>query len=187
MSKRRPTAADTTTTRKLTHLNAAAEVHMVAVDAKPESLRTATASGVVTMSTATVAALRAGTLKKGDALAVARIAGISGAKRAADLIPLCHPLRLTGIEVTLALRPRAVAISATVRAFDRTGVEMEALAAVSAAALTIYDMCKSVDKAMAIERIAVDHKAGGRSGTYRRDGASAMKTTKGPPARRPAR
>lgn len=158
---------------------------MVAVDGKPETAREAIATGVVLMRSATVAALRAGTLKKGDALAVARIAGINGAKRASDLIPLCHPLRITGVDVVLALSARGTAgrvdITATVRAFDRTGVEMEALAAVSAAALTIYDMCKAVDKDMVIGDIAVQRKVGGRSGLYERSSAKQQ------PARRSAR
>lgn len=145
---------------------------MVEVGAKPETQRHAVASGAVRMRPATLAALRAGSLKKGDALAVARVAGIAGAKRAAELIPLCHPLRLTGVEVSLTLTSRAVIIRAEVSAFDRTGVEMEALAAVSVAALTIYDMCKSLDKAMVITDLVVEAKLGGRSGAYRRKPAT---------------
>lgn len=155
---------------RLTHLNARGEAHMVAVDAKAETAREAVAAGAVYMRAATIKALRAGTLAKGDALAVARIAGIQGAKRASELIPLCHPLRLTGVDVALVLRGARTAsrveIVATVRAHDRTGVEMEALAAVSAAALTLYDMCKAIDKAMVIGDISVRQKRGGRSGTY---------------------
>ncbi|HEY0194707.1 MAG TPA: cyclic pyranopterin monophosphate synthase MoaC, partial [Kofleriaceae bacterium] len=132
----------------LTHFDEAGAVHMVEVGAKPETARTATASGVIRMQPATARAVRAGTIGKGDVLGVARIAAIQAAKRTSDIIPLCHPLRLTGVDVDLRVARDAVHIVATVRAFDRSGVEMEALAAVSAAALTVYDMCKAIDRGM---------------------------------------
>ena len=153
---------------RLTHFNAAGDAHMVEVGAKPETARVGIASGRVTMQPATAKAVAAGTLGKGDVLGVARLAGIQAAKRTADWIPLCHPLRLTGIDVELRVDGTGVAIRATVRAFDRSGVEMEALTAVSAAALTVYDMCKAIDRGMTIEAVQLDEKRGGKSGTYRR-------------------
>jgi cyclic pyranopterin monophosphate synthase len=156
--------------KQLTHFDAQGAAHMVGVGAKPETERTAIATGRVTMAAATATTIRAGTAKKGDVLGVARIAGIQAAKRAADWIPLCHPLRLTGVAVELAVVGNAVAITATVRAFDRTGVEMEALAAVSAAALTVYDMCKAIDRGMVIGDIRLEEKRGGASGTWTRKG-----------------
>jgi cyclic pyranopterin phosphate synthase len=152
--------------KRLTHFDDAGDARMVEVGAKPESAREAIASGRVTMAAATAAAIRAGAMGKGDVLGVARLAGIQGAKRAADLIPLCHPLRLTGIDLDLKLHGTVVEITARVRAFDRTGVEMEALAGVATAALTVYDMCKAVDRGMTIETIRLDRKAGGKSGTW---------------------
>ena len=154
--------------RRLSHFDDAGAAWMVDVGAKPETARVAVASGRVTMADATARAVRAGRIGKGDVLGIARIAGIQAAKRAADWIPLCHPLRLTGVEVELRVVARAVAIAATVRAFDRTGVEMEALAAVSAAALTVYDMCKAIDRGMVIAAIRLESKQGGRSGTWTR-------------------
>ncbi len=142
---------------------------MVDVGAKPETARTAVASGRVACAPDTARAIAAGTLGKGDVLAVARLAGIQGAKRTSEWIPLCHPLRLTGIEVDLAVDGDGVAITATVRAFDRSGVEMEALAAVAAAALTVYDMCKAIDRGMVISEIRLEEKSGGKSGTWTRD------------------
>jgi len=142
---------------------------MVDVGAKPETARVAIASGVVTMEIETANAVRAGTIGKGDVLGVARIAAIQAAKRASDLIPLCHPLRLTGIDVDLRVANNAVYIMVTVRAFDRSGVEMEALAAVTAAALTVYDMCKAIDRGMVISEIRLDEKRGGKSGTWQRE------------------
>jgi cyclic pyranopterin phosphate synthase len=126
---------------------------MVDVSGKPVSKRTAVAAGSVRMAADTVARLREGTLKKGDALATARIAGIMGAKRASDLIPLSHPLPIDDISVDLKLKEESVEIEATVTSMARTGVEMEALTAVSVSALTIYDMCKAVDKGMVIDGI----------------------------------
>ncbi len=154
--------------RKLTHFDDAGAARMVDVGPKPETARTAIASGSIAMARATAAAVRAGRIGKGDVLGVARLAGIQAAKRTADLIPLCHPLRLTGVDVELAVTGDAVAITATVRAFDRSGVEMEALAAVAAAALTVYDMCKAIDRGMVISDIRLEEKRGGKSGTWRR-------------------
>lgn len=153
---------------KLTHFDEAGAAHMVDVGAKPETARVAVASGRIAMAPATAAAVRAGQIGKGDVLGVARLAGIQAAKRTADWIPLCHPLRLTGVDLDLAVDGDAVAITATVRAFDRSGVEMEALAAVSAAALTVYDMCKAIDRGMVISEIRLEEKRGGKSGTWRR-------------------
>jgi cyclic pyranopterin phosphate synthase len=158
----------TESTFGLSHFDAAGAARMVDVGAKPETERVAIASGMVVMEIATASAVRAGTIGKGDVLGVARIAGIQAAKRTSDIIPLCHPLRLTGVDVDLRVANNAVYIMATVRAFDRSGVEMEALAAVSAAALTIYDMCKAIDRGMVISEIRLDEKRGGKSGTWRR-------------------
>ena len=151
---------------KLTHFDDAGAAHMVEVGAKPETARVAIASGSIAMARATAAAVAAGKIGKGDVVGVARLAGIQAAKRAADLIPLCHPLRITGIDLELVVVRTAVRIRATVRAFDRSGVEMEALAAVSAAALTVYDMCKAIDRGMVIEGIRLEEKRGGKSGTW---------------------
>ena len=152
---------------KLTHLNAAGEAHMVEVGDKEISAREAQAEGFITLSEAAFGALQAGQLKKGDALGVARIAGILAAKRAPDLIPLCHPLPLTGVTVELqALPPNRVRALARVRCVGRTGVEMEALTAVSAALLTVYDMVKAVDKGPVIGPVQLLTKSGGRSGDW---------------------
>ncbi|HWE27805.1 MAG TPA: cyclic pyranopterin monophosphate synthase MoaC [Polyangia bacterium] len=157
---------------KLTHFDDAGQAHMVDVGAKPESERVAVAAGTVEMQRATLDAIGAGIMGKGDVLGIARVAAIAGLKRTAELIPLCHPVRVTGVDVSLAGRddgdrPR-IEILATVRAFDRTGVEMEALTAVSIAALTVYDMCKAVDRSMRIADIRLVEKRGGRSGTWTR-------------------
>ncbi|MGE0870861.1 MAG: cyclic pyranopterin monophosphate synthase MoaC [Kofleriaceae bacterium] len=152
----------------MSHFDAAGAARMVEVGAKPETDRVAVASGAISMRRATIAAVRAGDIGKGDVLGVARIAGIQAAKRTAEWIPLCHPLRLTGVDIAFTVDDERVAITATVRAFDRSGVEMEALAAVSAAALTIYDMCKAIDRGMVIERIRLDEKRGGKSGRWTR-------------------
>lgn len=153
---------------KLTHFDATGAVHMVDVGAKPETERVAIASGSVAMAAATAKAIAAGSIGKGDVLGIARVAGIQAAKRTADWIPLCHPLRLTGVDLELAVAGTIVSITATVRAFDRSGVEMEALAAVSAAALTVYDMCKAIDRGMVISNVRLEEKRGGKSGTWRR-------------------
>ena len=153
----------------LTHLNAAGEAHMVDVGAKTVSARAATAEAWVRMQAATLALIAGGGHAKGDVFAVARIAGIQAAKRCADLIPLCHPLGLDAVEVQLACVPErhAVRIRAECRVHGRTGVEMEALSAASVAALTVYDMCKAVDRGMVIEGVRVLEKSGGRSGHWR--------------------
>jgi len=153
---------------KLTHFDDAGAAHMVDVGAKPETERVGIASGTITMLPATAKAVAAGKIGKGDVLGIARLAGIQAAKRTPDWIPLCHPLRLTGIDLDLRVAATTVHITATVRAFDRSGVEMEALAAVAAAALTIYDMCKAIDRGMVIGDIRLDEKRGGKSGTWTR-------------------
>ncbi|TDO16737.1 MULTISPECIES: cyclic pyranopterin monophosphate synthase MoaC [Halomonas] len=163
----------------LTHLNARGEAHMVDVADKPESRREASASGLIRMQPATLALLAEGGLPKGDVLATARIAGIQAAKRTHELIPLCHALALSkvAIDFTLDERESCVHVTATCRLTGRTGVEMEALTAVSVACLTLYDMCKAVDKRMEIDAIHLDTKTGGKSGDYRRGeprGAQAM-------------
>ncbi len=151
-----------------THFDTAGNAVMVDVSAKPVTARTATAQGRVVMEAATLAMIEGGTAKKGDVLGVARLAGIMAAKRTADLIPLCHPLPIAAvmIELTPDRAAHAVEIAATVRTTGQTGVEMEALTAASVAALTIYDMCKSVDRGMRIEGLRVVHKAGGKSGEF---------------------
>lgn len=143
---------------ELTHLNADGHAHMVDVGAKPAQKRTAVATGRVLMAPATRDLIVAGGLPKGDVLAVARIAGIMAAKRTAELIPLCHPLALTAVSVTLTPAAAGIEISATVQTTGQTGVEMEALTAVSVAGLTIYDMCKAVDKQMHITDIQLVRK-----------------------------
>jgi len=141
---------------------------MVDVSDKAETERSATAKGSVLMKPETLALIAAGEMKKGDVLSVARLAGIMAAKRTADLIPLCHPLALTSIQVELAIDKArsAVDIEATCKLKGRTGVEMEALTAASVAALTVYDMCKAVDRGMVISEVRLLHKSGGKSGTF---------------------
>ena len=152
---------------RLTHFEAAGNAAMVDVSAKPATTRSATARARVVMLPATLAMIAEGSAKKGDVLGVARLAGIMAAKRTADLIPLCHPLALSAVAVDLApAPPDAVEIAATVRTTGPTGVEMEALTAASVAALTVYDMCKAVDRAMRIEALRVVHKSGGKSGEF---------------------
>ncbi|MEO0913797.1 MAG: cyclic pyranopterin monophosphate synthase MoaC [Pseudomonadota bacterium] len=153
---------------KLTHFDEAGAAHMVDVSAKEVTHRTAIARGAVHMAPETLALITEGRAKKGDVLAVARLAGIMGAKRTADLIPLCHPLALSkvALELTTAEAPPRVEIEATVKTTGQTGVEMEALTAVSTAALTVYDMVKAVDKAMQIKDIRLAFKEGGKSGRY---------------------
>jgi len=141
---------------------------MVDVGAKLETARVAVASGRIRMKPATLRRVTGGTAKKGDVLGVARIAAVQAAKRTSDIIPLCHPLRLTSVDVDLRVANNAVYIMATVRAFDRSGVEMEALVAVSAAALTVYDMCKAIDRGMVISDVRLEEKRGGKSGTWTR-------------------
>ena len=152
----------------LTHLDEAGQARMVDVSAKDVTARTARASGRVLLSAGAIAALRSGQVPKGDALAVARIAGIQGAKKTPDLIPLCHPIGLHGVTVDLTVRDDGVDITATARTADRTGVEMEALTSVSVAALALIDMVKAIDPAAVITDVRVDEKAGGKSGAWRR-------------------
>jgi cyclic pyranopterin phosphate synthase len=153
---------------KLTHFRKRGEVAMVNVTAKPVTARTAIARGFVKMSPAVIRALRQEKLPKGNPLEIARIAGISAVKRTAEWIPLCHPLPLSHIDVTARLCKNGVEITSRVTATAQTGVEMEALVGVSAAALTVYDMCKAVDKAMEITDIVLLEKVGGKSGHYLR-------------------
>jgi cyclic pyranopterin phosphate synthase len=154
---------------QLTHFDEHGASRMVDVSAKPETLREAKASGLVHMAAETAALIRERALAKGDVLEVARLAGIMAAKKTGELIPLCHPLPLTGVEIHFAFDgDRVLRIEATAKVLGRTGVEMEALIAVSVAALTVYDMCKAVDRTMTIERIRLEEKSGGRSGTFRR-------------------
>ncbi len=155
----------------LTHIDKDGNARMVDVSAKDQTERTATAKGSVLMQPETMALIEGGDVKKGDVLSIAQLAGIMGAKRTPDLIPLCHPLNLTSVKVELSSDParNAVDIVATCRLTGQTGVEMEALTAVSVAALTVYDMCKAVDKGMRITDIRLTHKDGGKSGTYKAD------------------
>lgn len=152
----------------LTHFDAEGRAVMVDVSDKAETDRIAVARGRVTMAPETLERIRLGTIAKGDVLSVARLAGIMGAKRTPDLIPLCHPLALSSVKLDLTLVPErnAVEIEATCKLRGRTGVEMEALTAVSVAALTIYDMVKAIDRAMVIGEIRLIHKSGGKSGTW---------------------
>jgi cyclic pyranopterin phosphate synthase len=148
------------------HFDARGQAAMVDVGSKPITERTATARARVTMLPATAALIRSGGAKKGDVLGVARIAGVMAAKRTSELIPLCHPLPISGVTLDLEVANDAVEIAATVRTTGQTGVEMEALTAASVAALTVYDMCKSVDRGMRIEAVRLTHKAGGKSGEF---------------------
>lgn len=152
----------------LTHLDESGAARMVDVSGKTVSARTATATGRVLLSPVTVAALRDGEVPKGDALAVARIAGIQGAKRTPDLVPLCHPIAVHGVDVDLTVVDEGVDISATVRTADRTGVEMEALTCVMTAALGLVDMVKALDPEAEVTRVRVEEKTGGKKGHWRR-------------------
>ncbi|HLZ25492.1 MAG TPA: cyclic pyranopterin monophosphate synthase MoaC [Ktedonobacterales bacterium] len=157
----------------LTHFDDSGRAHMVDVSDKPETPREAIAAGSVRMRTATLALIRAGRMAKGDVLAVAQVAGILAAKQTPQIIPMCHTLLLTGVDLAFELEDGAdaeseVRIRATVRTTGKTGAEMEALTAVSAAALTIYDMCKAVDRAMSIEHVRLLRKSGGKSGVFER-------------------
>lgn len=151
-----------------THFTADGQAHMVAVEAKAESRRRAVAEGRITLSPQAFSLVRAGGMGKGDVLGVARIAGIMAAKRVDQLIPLCHPLAITGAEIDFVLQEEAcsILVRASVGTLGRTGVEMEALTAVAVATLTIYDMCKAVDKAMTISDIRLVRKSGGKSGVF---------------------
>lgn len=157
--------------QKLTHFDEKGRAKMVEVSAKADTLREAVAGGFVRVSKEALGLIKKGNLKKGDPLEVARIAGIMGAKRTHELIPLCHPLLLTNIEVNLNLTESGIEIESKVVCVGKTGVEMEALTAVSVAALTIYDMCKAVDKKMTIGDILLVKKTGGRSGKFERRAA----------------
>jgi cyclic pyranopterin phosphate synthase len=154
--------------RRLSHLDESGAAHMVDVTAKDASRRTAVAAGSVRTTADVVALITSGGLPKGDALATARVAGILAAKRTSDLIPLCHQLALTGVDVDFEIADTAITITATVRTTDRTGVEMEALTAVSVAALTLYDMIKAVDPAAGIDDVRVVRKEGGKTGLWER-------------------
>ena len=157
---------------ELTHLNEEGRAKMVDVSAKDDTLRQAIARGEVHMKPDTLQLIKNGGVKKGDVLAVAQVAAVMAAKRTSDIIPMCHPLLLTGVDVKFRLdeKESKVLIEATIRLTGKTGVEMEALTAVSAAALTIYDMCKAVDRGMAIEHIRLVAKSGGKSGEFLRQG-----------------
>jgi cyclic pyranopterin phosphate synthase len=154
------------------HLDEVGAARMVDVSGKDVSVREAVATGRVLVSAEVVALLRGGAVPKGDALAVARIAGIQAAKRTPDLVPLCHPIAIHGVAVDLTVEDDGVAITATVRTADRTGVEMEALTCVSVAGLTLIDMVKSVDPAAVITDVRVERKSGGKTGLWLRPGAA---------------
>ena len=158
---------------RLTHVDESGAARMVDVSGKDVTARVAVAAGRVLVSPTVVGLLRAEGVPKGDALGVARVAGIMAAKRTPDLVPLCHPLSISGVTVDLSVADDAVEVNATVRTSDRTGVEMEALTAVSVAALTVVDMVKAVDKAATITDVRVESKTGGKSGDWRRPGGSA--------------
>jgi cyclic pyranopterin monophosphate synthase len=156
---------------KLTHFDEGGRARMVDVGEKPESAREAVATARVEMEAETAKLVAGGKIGKGDVLATARIAGIQAQKRTSDLIPLCHPIRVTGVEIAFDVAtaaPAGVSIEARVRAVDRTGVEMEALMAATASALAIYDMCKAVERGMRITDVQLEFKSGGRSGTWTR-------------------
>ena len=161
-----------TTDPRLTHVDESGRARMVDVSGKDATIREAVASGRVLVSAEVVALLRGDGVPKGDALGVARVAGIMAAKRTPDLVPLCHPLAISGVVVDLEVEDEGVAVRATVRTTDRTGVEMEALTAVSVAALTVVDMVKAVDKAAVITDVRVESKTGGKSGDWSRPGAA---------------
>lgn len=154
---------------ELTHLNRQGRARMVDVTEKAETFRTALAEGVVRMSAETLELVRTGGTPKGDVLAVAQVAGIMAAKRTYELIPMCHPIRLTGVDIRFAFEENAIRIQAEAKCKGETGVEMEALTAVSAAALTIYDMCKAVQKDMEIDGVHLCRKTGGKSGDYEKE------------------
>ena len=156
--------------RGLTHFTPAGDARMVDVSVKAETVREAVARATLKMKPATLAAIRAGQVAKGDVLAVARTAGIMGAKRTPELIPLCHPLRITGVDIDFLLDAKrsAITIEARVRTVDKTGVEMEALTAAAVAGLTVYDMVKAVDRGVALTELRLMEKSGGKSGHWRR-------------------
>jgi len=157
----------------LTHFSAAGAAHMVEIEAKPQTPRRAVASARVRTAAATLRRIEAGQVGKGDVLGVARIAAIGATKRCAELIPLCHPVQLTGVSVTFEILEDlpGVRVITEVRAIDRTGPEMEAMMAASVGALTIYDMCKAMDRGMVVEQVQLEEKDGGKSGHWRRGDA----------------
>jgi cyclic pyranopterin phosphate synthase len=163
-----PAEAGPSGSARLSHLDESGAAHMVDVTNKDPTKRTAVAAGTLTTTTDVVALIASGGLPKGDALATARVAGIMAAKRTSDVIPLCHQLALTGVDVVFQIGDAHVAITATVRSTDRTGVEMEAMTAVSVAALTLYDMIKAVDPAARIDDVRVLRKEGGKTGLWER-------------------
>ena len=170
MAPRKVPLASRKTSSKLTHADAAGNAKMVNVGEKQETERVAVATAAVRMSPATLALIAQNAAEKGDVLGVARVAALAGLKRTSDLIPLCHPVRVVGSDVELTLDPKlpGVRIRCRVHAFDRTGVEMEAMTGASVAALTIYDMVKGVERGVTIEMLALDSKSGGRSGAWHR-------------------
>ena len=155
-------------TPKLTHLNARGEAHIVDIGNKPVTARRAVARAVLEAQPATIQAIMGATLKKGDALAVARIAGIMAAKKTAELIPLCHPIALSRVELDITAEGNTLVILASAETTGRTGVEMEAMTAASIAALTLYDMAKGIDRAMRVSAVELTEKSGGKSGDFRR-------------------
>ncbi|KMO71905.1 cyclic pyranopterin monophosphate synthase MoaC [Mycolicibacterium chubuense] len=159
---------------RLSHLDETGAAHMVDVTAKDATKRVAVAAGTVRTRADVVDLISTNGLPKGDALATARVAGILAAKRTSDLVPLCHPLAITGVDIDFSIGGAEVGITATVRTTDRTGVEMEALTAVSVAALTVYDMIKAVDRAASIDDIRVLHKEGGKTGTWSSAGSTGL-------------
>ncbi len=163
---------------KLTHIDKSGRAKMVDVGDKHITARKATAQAVISMKPETLALIKEGQIKKGDVLAVAQVAGIMGSKRTPDLIPMCHPLQITGVDFNFDIDDAnsLITIRATVKTLDRTGVEMEALTAVSVAALTVYDMCKAVDRGMSVSDIYLLKKSGGKSGTYLRQMGSDLQS-----------
>ena len=154
---------------KLTHIDDSGAAHMVDISAKATTVREAHASGQISMSSQAIAAIKDGTSKKGDVLAVARVAGIMAAKRTSELIPLCHPITLSSVSVDFDITSSAITVTVTARSSGQTGIEMEALTAVAATLLTLYDMVKAVDKAMIMSDIKLLTKSGGKSGDWRRE------------------
>ena len=154
---------------KLSHLDDSGAAHMVDISAKATTVREARASGQISMSPQAIAAIKDGTAKKGDVVAVARVAGIMAAKRTSELIPLCHPVTLSSVSVNFDITGSAITVTVTARSSGQTGIEMEALTAVSATLLTLYDMVKAVDKAMIMSDIKLLTKSGGKSGDWHRE------------------
>lgn len=159
---------------KLNHFNEAGDAHMVDVSGKDDTHRIAVAAGQISMQSSTLDVVRSGTASKGDVLGVARVAGIMATKNTSQLIPMCHPLMITGVEIDFDFEDTAVNITATVKTTGKTGVEMEALTAVSVAALTVYDMVKAIDRGMTIGNIRVCSKSGGASGNWQRNDSRAL-------------